>query len=83
MLADGYNVKYGARSIQHEVERVVVTQLATAFEQGSLCIGDKVCLVVKTVGEKATTMLKLYITPTTDGHSLPIADKVTDNFSPF
>ncbi|XP_064636467.1 mitochondrial disaggregase-like isoform X2 [Lineus longissimus] len=33
VLAEGYNVHYGARSIKHEVERRVVTQLATAHER--------------------------------------------------
>ena len=33
VLADGYNVHYGARSIKHEVERRVVNQLATAHER--------------------------------------------------
>jgi len=32
LLADGYNVHYGARSIKHEVERRVVSQLALAHE---------------------------------------------------
>ncbi|XP_065587245.1 LOW QUALITY PROTEIN: mitochondrial disaggregase [Cyrtonyx montezumae] len=33
VLADGYNLHYGARSIKHEVERRVVNQLAAAYEQ--------------------------------------------------
>lgn len=33
ILADGYDVHYGARSIKHEVERRVVNQLATAYER--------------------------------------------------
>ena len=33
-----YNVYYGARSIKHEVERRVVTQLALAHETGMLTI---------------------------------------------
>ena len=41
-LADGYNVYYGARSIKHEVERRVVTQLALAHETGQLTKGKKV-----------------------------------------
>ena len=39
-LSDGYNVYYGARSIKHEVERRVVTQLALAHETGQLTKGD-------------------------------------------
>ncbi|XP_030634630.1 caseinolytic peptidase B protein homolog [Chanos chanos] len=33
LLAEGYNLHYGARSIKHEVERRVVNQLAAAYEQ--------------------------------------------------
>lgn len=36
VLADGYNLHYGARSIKHEVERRVVNQLAAAYEQDLL-----------------------------------------------
>jgi len=42
LLADGYNVYYGARSIKHEVERRVVSQLALAHETDQLSTG---CLV--------------------------------------
>lgn len=41
-LADGYNIYYGARSIKHEVERRVVTQLALAHETDQL---ERDCLV--------------------------------------
>ena len=36
LLADGYNVHYGARSIKHEVERRIVAQLAFAHETDQL-----------------------------------------------
>lgn len=36
VLADGYDVHYGARSIKYEVERRVVNQLAAAHERGLL-----------------------------------------------
>lgn len=36
VLADGYDVHYGARSIKYEVERRVVNQLAAAHERGQL-----------------------------------------------
>lgn len=42
VLADGYNVFYGARSIKHEVERQVVNQLAAAHESGVLLTGSRV-----------------------------------------
>ena len=40
LLAEGYNMAYGARSVKHEVERVVVSQLAniqhfSGFPQGA------------------------------------------------
>ncbi|KAF4521273.1 hypothetical protein B566_EDAN008476 [Ephemera danica] len=50
-LASGYNVHYGARSIQHEVERRVVNQLALAHEQGLLVHGCGVRLVLASGGE--------------------------------
>ena len=43
---EGYNVYYGARSIKHEVERRVVTQLALAYENGQLANGSTVRLLV-------------------------------------
>ena len=46
-LADGYNVYYGARSIKHEVERRVVSQLALAQENQDL--EEEGCVVKFTV----------------------------------
>lgn len=45
VLADGYNVHYGARSIKHEVERRVVNQLALLHENAVLTKG---CAVLVT-----------------------------------
>jgi ATP-dependent Clp protease ATP-binding subunit ClpB len=42
VLADAYDVSYGARSIQHEVDRRIVNKLAEAFETGLLKKGDHV-----------------------------------------
>ncbi|XP_052078272.1 caseinolytic peptidase B protein homolog [Mytilus californianus] len=42
ILADGYDVHYGARSIKYEVERRVVTQLAMAHERGLI---QKGCVI--------------------------------------
>ena len=42
VLADAYDVSYGARSIQHEVDRRIVNKLAEAFETGMLKKGDHV-----------------------------------------
>ncbi|RLU24499.1 hypothetical protein DMN91_002588 [Ooceraea biroi] len=45
VLADGYDVHYGARSIKYEVERRVVNQLAAAHEWGLL--GRECCVLLK------------------------------------
>jgi len=42
VLANAYDVSYGARSIQHEVERRIINKLAMAFETGKLKKGDNV-----------------------------------------
>ncbi|XP_074672689.1 mitochondrial disaggregase [Strix aluco] len=47
VLADGYNLHYGARSIKHEVERRVVNQLAAAHEQDLLPPGCTLRLAVE------------------------------------
>lgn len=41
-LCHGYDVRYGARSIQHEVRRAVVNVLAEAFDDGSIRRGDTI-----------------------------------------
>ena len=45
-LAQGYNIYYGARSIKHEVERRVVTQLALAHENGVMTRGSTARLMM-------------------------------------
>ncbi|XP_062491041.1 mitochondrial disaggregase [Pezoporus occidentalis] len=47
VLADGYNLHYGARSIKHEVERRVVNQLAAAHEQDLLPRGCTLRIAVE------------------------------------
>ncbi|XP_057694591.1 caseinolytic peptidase B protein homolog [Corythoichthys intestinalis] len=47
LLAGGYNLHYGARSIKHEVERRVVNQLAAAYEQELLPKGCTLRLSVQ------------------------------------
>ncbi|XDV33333.1 hypothetical protein PO909_003768, partial [Leuciscus waleckii] len=47
LLAGGYNLHYGARSIKHEVERRLVNQLAAAHEQDLL---PKGCTLRLSVG---------------------------------
>jgi len=51
LLAQGYNVYYGARSIKHEVERLVVSQLALAHETEQLETGCAVRLYREGEGE--------------------------------
>ncbi|RMX37496.1 hypothetical protein pdam_00012843 [Pocillopora damicornis] len=46
VLADGYDVHYGARSIKHEVERRVVNQLAAAHERELISPGCSLHLTV-------------------------------------
>uniref|UniRef100_A0ABM0N1I6 Caseinolytic peptidase B protein homolog n=1 Tax=Saccoglossus kowalevskii TaxID=10224 RepID=A0ABM0N1I6_SACKO len=55
VLADGYNVRYGARSIKHEVERRVVNQLAAAHER-SLIHND--CHINITVNDPSNELLR-------------------------
>ncbi|XP_058041666.1 mitochondrial disaggregase isoform X2 [Ahaetulla prasina] len=55
VLADGYNLHYGARSIKHEVERRVVNQLAAAYEQDLLPHG---CTLRITVDDSDKQLLK-------------------------
>uniref|UniRef100_A0A673LW52 Caseinolytic peptidase B protein homolog n=1 Tax=Sinocyclocheilus rhinocerous TaxID=307959 RepID=A0A673LW52_9TELE len=52
LLAGGYNLHYGARSIKHEVERRVVNQLAAAYEQELLPKGCTLRLTVDGGQEK-------------------------------
>ncbi|XP_067889140.1 mitochondrial disaggregase [Heterodontus francisci] len=50
VLAEGYNLHYGARSIKHEVERRVVNQLAAAYEQELLPHGCTLRIAVEGSG---------------------------------
>ncbi|KAJ8368098.1 hypothetical protein SKAU_G00081260 [Synaphobranchus kaupii] len=50
-LVRGYNLRYGARSIKHEVERRVVNQLAAAYEQELLPKGCTLRLSVDGAAE--------------------------------
>ncbi|XP_067363918.1 mitochondrial disaggregase isoform X2 [Channa argus] len=63
LLAGGYNVHYGARSIKHEVERRVVNQLAAAYEQELLPKGCTLRLSVQSDGqeERSTPSLRLEV----------------------
>uniref|UniRef100_A0A3Q2SRQ7 ClpB family mitochondrial disaggregase n=1 Tax=Fundulus heteroclitus TaxID=8078 RepID=A0A3Q2SRQ7_FUNHE len=63
LLAGGYNLHYGARSIKHEVERRVVNQLAAAYEQELLPKGCTLRLSVQSEGqeERGTPSLRLEV----------------------
>ncbi|XP_068241954.1 mitochondrial disaggregase-like isoform X1 [Palaemon carinicauda] len=77
VLADGYNVYYGARSIKHEVERRLVNQLALAYESGHITAGCTVYVYTdlpKTEDEKA----KLQDSPSPI--KIRVKRKGTDNF---
>ncbi|KAM7399348.1 hypothetical protein PAMP_018626 [Pampus punctatissimus] len=63
LLAGGYNMHYGARSIKHEVERRVVNQLAAAYEQELLPKGCTLRLSVQSENqeERSTPSLRLEV----------------------
>ena len=61
LLSGGYNVYYGARSIKHEVERMVVSQLALAHETEQLAPGCTVQLYTRTSSEDGDQEAKLRI----------------------
>lgn len=62
ILADGYDVHYGARSIKYEVERRVVNQLAAAHESGFIGHGSTVQLVAEwPTTETGTPIIKLRV----------------------
>lgn len=55
VLADGYDVHYGARSIKHEVERRVVSQVALAHEHRLIEPG---CILHITTDSQSSAPLK-------------------------
>jgi len=61
LLAEGYNIYYGARSIQHEVDRRVVAQLALAHELGQLRQGCDVTFALDSQPQEADATLKMVI----------------------
>jgi len=62
LLAHGYNVHYGGRSIKYEVDRRVITLLAHAQEQGFLKRGCSVHIKVIKNEEEEDSQLQLDIT---------------------
>lgn len=63
LLADGYNVHYGARSVKHEVERQVVNRLAEAHEKQLLDSGCAVHLVVEDSDQGGPAKIALLVRP--------------------
>lgn len=62
VLAEGYNIRYGARSIKYEVERKVVNLIAKANENDEVMDGGRVHVVVdKSPGNKKRRLCKLEI----------------------
>ncbi|XP_076040001.1 mitochondrial disaggregase-like isoform X2 [Oratosquilla oratoria] len=74
VIADGYNVYYGARSIKHEVERRVINQLALAYENGQVSPGCSVIITAE-VPTSEEEKRKLQDTP------IPIKIKVKGSTS--
>lgn len=61
VLADGYNIRYGARSIKYEVERKVVNLIAKANENDDVLDGGRVHIVVDKGMDKKHRICKLEI----------------------
>lgn len=61
VLADGYNIRYGARSIKYEVERKVVNLIAKANENDDVLDGGRVHIVVDKALDKKHRICKLEI----------------------
>lgn len=61
ILAFGYNVRYGARSIKYEVERKIVNPLAKAYEDNEVSIDETVHIVVKQSKDKKERTCRLEV----------------------
>jgi len=61
VLADGYNVHYGARSIKHEVERRVISQLALAHETDQIAPNSRVKLSTSGSGDGDHAKLRITV----------------------
>lgn len=77
ILADGYNIYYGARSVKYEVDRRVVSLLASAHEKGLLKNGCKVFVSSPLSGDQLAQIDSLSMAPIqleirTAGESRPL-----------
>ena len=61
VLSDGYNIRYGARSIKYEVERKVVNLIAKANENNDVLDGGRVHIVVDKALDKKHRICKIEI----------------------
>lgn len=61
VLADGYNIRYGARSIKYEVERKVVNLIAKANENDDVLDGGRVHITVDKTLPKKDRVCKIEI----------------------
>lgn len=61
VLAGGYNIRYGARSIKYEVERKVVNLIAKANENDDVLDGGRVHIVVDKSMDKKYRICKIDI----------------------
>ncbi|KAI8144658.1 P-loop containing nucleoside triphosphate hydrolase protein [Fennellomyces sp. T-0311] len=61
VLAEGYNIRYGARSIKYEVERKVVNLIAKANENDDVMDGGRVHIVVDKAAGKKRRLCKLEV----------------------
>ncbi|KAI8640673.1 P-loop containing nucleoside triphosphate hydrolase protein [Parasitella parasitica] len=61
VLSDGYNIRYGARSIKYEVERKVVNLIAKANENDDVLDGGRVHIVVDKALDKKHRICKIEI----------------------
>jgi len=57
-IIQGYNMRYGARWVKHEVERRVINQVAKAHEQDQVLAGGKVHLHLDDQSRIALTCTK-------------------------
>jgi ATP-dependent Clp protease ATP-binding subunit ClpB len=75
ILADGYDVHYGARSIKYEVERRVINQLAAAHEQGIIGNGSIVKVGEAPASESRSGAIKLWVKLKKDAEFIDIEEK--------
>ena len=59
ILIKAYNIRFGVRSIQHEVERKVVSRLAQAHERDHITKGSQVKLAVSPKDPNDIVMYKV------------------------